>query len=135
MFVVLALFPHIKKEILRKAFPKPPYQLKLLDHRQTKLWRPAPNSRQARELLNNDRLVWSRKVSAITGHGPYNYHDHRVDPVNFPTNICDRCDLGVIQDARHIFTECPAFATLRQEVFENFEPNQDHRPSVRQIYF
>ena len=42
------------------------------NHRQTKLWRPAPNSRQARELLNNDRLVWSRKVSAITGHGPYN---------------------------------------------------------------
>ena len=55
-----------------------------------------------------------------------------MDPVNFPTNICDRCDLGVIQDARHIFTECPAFATLRQEVFENFEPDD---PGVNKLAF
>ena len=42
---------------------------------------------------------------------------------NFPTPICDRCDHGAIQDAEHIFTWCPAFSTLRQDVFENFEPD------------
>ena len=92
-------------------------------HRQTKLWRSGPSARQARELLDNDRLMWSRKVSAITGHGPYNYHDHTVDPINYPTAICDRCDTGAIQDAWHIFARCPAFATLRQDVFENHEPD------------
>ena len=31
MFVVLALFPHMKRRyLLREAFPKPPYQLQLL---------------------------------------------------------------------------------------------------------
>ena len=49
--------------------------------------------------------------------------DHTVDPINYPTPTCDRCDTGAIQDAKHIFTQCPAFATLRQEVFENFEPD------------
>ena len=93
------------------------------NHRQTKLWRPAPNSKQARQLLANDRLMWSRKVSAITGHGPYNYHDHTVDPINYPTAICDRCDTGATQDAWHIFARCPAFANLRQDVFENHEPD------------
>ena len=93
------------------------------NHRQTKLWRPGPCARQARDLLKNDRLMWSRKVSAITGHGPFNYHDHTVDPINFPTATCDRCDTGATQDAEHIFTQCPAFATLRQDVFENFEPD------------
>ena len=39
---------------------------------------------QARELLDIDRITWSRKVSAITGHGPFNYHDHIVDPINGP---------------------------------------------------
>ena len=93
------------------------------NHRQTKLWRPGPCARKARELLKNDRLMWSRKVSAITGHGPFNYHDHTVDPINYPTPTCDRCDTGATQDAEHIFTQCPAFATLRQDVFENFEPD------------
>ena len=67
--------------------------------------------------------MWSRKVSAITGHGPFNYHDHTVDPINYPTPTCDRCGTGATQDAEHIFTQCPAFATLRQDVFENFEPD------------
>ena len=75
------------------------------EHRQTKLWRPAPCARQARELLGNDRLMWSRKVSAITGHGPFNYHDHTVDPINFLTAICDRCDTGATQDAEHVCVE------------------------------
>ena len=66
--------------------------------------------------------MWSRKVSAITGHGPFNYHDHLVNPINYPAETCDKCDTGARQDAWHIFTQCPAFATLRQENFEGHEP-------------
>ena len=91
-------------------------------HRQTKEWRPEPCASKAKELLNNDRIMWSRKVSTMTGHGPFNYHDNLVDPTNGPDMTCDRCDSGEIQDAAHVFTRCDAFATLRRDIFENHEP-------------
>jgi len=92
-------------------------------HRQTKLWRPEPCASKAKDLLNNDRLVWSRKVAAMTGHGPFNYHDNLVDPTNGVSAICDRCDSGEVQDAQHIFTRCDAFSDLRRAIFENHEPD------------
>ena len=85
--------------------------------------RPEPCASKAKDLLNNDRLVWSRKVSAMTGHGPFNYHDNLVDPTNGVSAICDRCDSGAVQDAQHIFTRCDAFADLRRAIFENHEPD------------
>ena len=71
--------------------PKPPLSLvntKLNKASQT-LWteewqQDMTTPQQARELLDIDRITWSRKVSAITGHGPFNYHDHIVDPINGP---------------------------------------------------
>ena len=92
-------------------------------HRQTKDWRPAPDASKARALLHNDRLMWSRKVALMTGHGPFNYHDRIVDPVNGPPNACNRCDSGETQDAKHILTRCDAFAELRREIFEDYEPD------------
>ena len=92
-------------------------------HRQTKDWRPEPCASKAKELLNNnDRLMWSRKVALMTRHGPFNYHDRIVDPINGPDNECNRCDSGETQDAKHILTRCDAFATLRREIFEDHEP-------------
>ena len=48
-------------------------------YRQTKDWRPEPCASKAKELLNNDRLMWSRKISTMTGHGQFNYHDNLVE--------------------------------------------------------
>ena len=36
--------------------------------------------------------------------------------------LCGRCDTGAKQDAWHIFTQCPAFATLRQQIFKDHKP-------------
>ena len=58
----------------------------------------------------------------MTEHGPFNYHDRIVDPINGPENACDRCDSGETQDAKHIFTRCDAFAELRRDIFEDYEP-------------
>ena len=65
--------------------------------------------------------MWSRKIATITGHGSFEYHDKKTDPINFPDNICDRCDQGVPQTAQHIITECDAFADLRRSIFQTLD--------------
>ena len=105
-----------------------------------KKWRPAPCASKAKELLCNDRLMWSRKNAAIIGHGPYNYHDRKVDPVDGPDFICERCDQGVPQYASHILKQCDAFAELRIDIFfRRYQPEDltqitDHQLR-RQIHF
>ena len=56
-----------------------------------------------------------------------------MDPINGPAATCDRCDTGATQDAWHIFSQCPAFATLRQEVFEDYEPEDLSRITDYQL--
>ena len=62
--------------------------------------------------------MWSGKVATITGHGSFKYHEKKADPVNVTDDICERCDRGVPQTARHIIAECDAFSTLRREIFQ-----------------
>ena len=50
------------------------------------------------------------------------WSDNLVDPTNGQSAICDRCDSGEIQDAKNVFTRCNAFAELRWEIFEKYEP-------------
>ena len=102
-------------------------------HRQTKDWRPEPCASKAKELLNNYRLIWSRKVASMTGHGPFNYHDRLVDPINGPSATCNRCDSGEIQDANHIFTRCDAFANLRFRIFEDRYPQDLTKITDKQL--
>ena len=64
--------------------------------------------------------MWRRKIGTITGHGPFKYHDNKSDPT--VDTICDRCDQGVPQDAKHIITECDAFSDLRRKIFETLDP-------------
>jgi len=103
------------------------------NHRQTKDWRPKPDARKARELLRSDRLTYSRKVSAMTGHGPFYYHDWKCGLIDWAAVNCDRCDMEVPQDAKHIFTECPAFANLRRDIFKNYAPQDLTQISDHQL--
>ena len=112
-----------KLNIATMALWKDEWQLNLKTkwpHRQTKQWLPAPSASKAKQLMKNDRLMWSRKIATITGHGSFKYHDRKSDPTVDP--ICDRCDQGVPQDAKHIIAECDAFADLRRKIFETFDP-------------
>ena len=45
----------------------------------------------------------------------------KTDPINFPDNICDRCDQGVPQTAKCIITECDAFTDLIRDIFQTLD--------------
>ena len=91
-------------------------------HRQTKNWKPQPDGSAARILVqNNDRLSFSTKVGILTGHGNFNYHEHKINNEIDPT--CDLCDGNYIQDAEHIFRECEKIFVERQIIFGNDRPD------------
>ena len=94
------------------------------DHRQTKDWFPATCARFSFQLLkNSSRIMFSKKVHVITGHGFFNDHEYTVNPSDDgPGPLCDRCDADVRQTAKHIFQECDAFAHLRLLVFKDPYP-------------
>ena len=58
----------------------------------------------------------------MAGQGPFYYHDWKCGLIDYSAVICDRCDMDKPQDSKHIFTECPAFATLRRKIFKDHEP-------------
>ena len=58
----------------------------------------------------------------MTGHGPFYYHDWKCGLIDWDAVNCDRCDMEVPQDAKHIFTECPTFANLRRDIFKDHQP-------------
>ena len=98
------------------------------NHRQTKDWFPQPNARRSFLLVkNNDRIMFSRKVHIMTGHGPFNYHEDRCKPADGPGPFCDRCmDTDALQTSKHILQECEVFAHLRQVIFgQAFPVNMD----------
>ena len=95
--------------------------------------RPKPNAKKAKDLLSNDRLGYSRKVAAMTGHGPFYYHDYKCGLIDWSAVNCDRCDMEKPQDSKHIYTECPAFATLRREIFKDHEPEDLTQITVSQL--
>jgi len=70
----------------------------------------------------NSRVSFSRKVSSITGHGSFKYHDYIVSKGTV-SKICDLCDGGYTQDAEHIFRECEKFFIPRQIIFGNDKPD------------
>ena len=58
-----------KLNIATMALWKDEWQLNLKTkwpHRQTKQWLPAPSASKAKQLMKNDRLMWSRKIATIS---------------------------------------------------------------------
>ena len=95
------------------------------NHRQTKDWFPEPNNRRSFLLVrNNDKIMLSRKIHIMTGHGPFNYHEDRCKPADGPGPFCDRCmDTEALQTSKHILQECEAFAHLRHIIFGQAFPD------------
>ena len=95
------------------------------NHRQTKDWFPEPNPRRSFLLVkNNDRIMFSRKVHIITGHGPFTYHEDRCKPADGPGPFCDLCmDTDALQTSKHILQECEVFAHLRHVIFKDAFPD------------
>ena len=93
-------------------------------HLQTKDWFPKTCAKFSFQLLNSSRIMFSKKVQIITGHGFFNGHSYKCNPDDDgPGPLCDRCDARVKQTVKHLFTECDAFAHLRLMIFGRAFPS------------
>ena len=93
------------------------------NHQQTKNWREKPDGKAARELVqNNSRITFSQKVGIMTGHSNFAYHENLVSKGE-ESDKCWLCDEGKVQDAEHIFRECPKFWSQREIIFGNERPD------------
>ena len=58
----------------------------------------------------------------MTGHSNFAYHENIVSKGE-ESDKCWLCDGDYVQDAEHIFRECPKFWTQREIIFENERPD------------
>ena len=46
---------------------------------------------------------------------------YRLKKKTFGQKMCDRCDLGINEDARHIIMQCPFYCEERANMFNEIE--------------
>ena len=81
--------------------------------RQTKIFIQRPDKKISQSALGLSRRDLSRLVSAITGHGPFGYHQHLLNPeVN---QMCRYCG-DALETFEHFVTVCPLFVAKRLEI-------------------
>ena len=49
------------------------------------------------------------------------FTDYRIKKQTFGFKMCDRCDLGILENARHIILQCPFFSQERANMFNELE--------------
>ena len=92
-------------------------------HAQTKYWLPKPDPFLATKLLQMSRKHLGINIQFFSGHGWWRRHlmTARLSKV-------DQCQLCLEDQAVkcpiHLFSECPALAWLRQELFNDSYPTQ-----------
>ena len=69
-----------------------------------------------KKLLNN-RGSYRTAVQLITGHAGLNYHLHKMGKV--ASKICPNCEYSE-ETVGHFLGQCPAFNTIRGQVFNTF---------------
>ena len=92
-------------------------------HAQTKYWLPQPDSFLATKLLQMSRKHLGVNIQFFSGHGWWRRHlmTARLSKVN----QCRLClEDQAVKCPIHFFSECPALAWLRQELFNNSYPTQ-----------
>ena len=51
--------------------------------------------------------------------------DYRIKRKSYAYKMCDRCDLGINEDARHLILQCPFYDADRMEMFNEIESVSD----------
>ena len=82
--------------------------------RQTKLFLSKISSSFSEAALTLNRWSLSRIVSAITGHGPFNYHQHLLGTVD--SSACRLCSLEP-ENFFHLLTVCPRLMSARLKIY------------------
>ena len=95
----------------------------LRGHAQTKYWLPQPDSFLATKLLQMSRKHLGVNIQFFSGHGWWRRH-----LMIAKLSKVDQCQLCLedqaIECPIHFFSECPALAAVRQELFNDTYPTQ-----------
>ena len=83
-----------------------------IDCRQTKLWFPKPNHKEATNIINLEKANFGLMTRWLTGHCFLARHESIIN--NFDP-ICNKCFLDD-QTPWHLLTECPATLKIRKEI-------------------
>ena len=92
-------------------------------HTQTKYWLPRPDSFLATKLLQMSRKHLGYNIQFFSGHGWWRKH-----LMTAKLSKSDKCRLCLedqaVETPIHLFSECPALAGFRQELFNDSYPSQ-----------
>ena len=65
------------------------------------------------------------KMSAIvTDSSLLKASDVRLKNKSFWSKVCVRCELGIVEDAKHVVMQCPYYQNIRQEMLDEIEQLQ-----------
>ena len=99
--------------------------------RQTKQFLNKLNAKFSAELMKENRKTVTRLISAITGHGPFAYHQSLVCPELSPG--CRFCEEGPVETFFHFINDCPCFAESRAAITGGYEIDRSYEWTVGQI--
>ena len=87
-------------------------------HRQTKLFFPTINKSKTDRLYKTSKAIYSQAVRWITGFNGLAYQNHKINPVEFPSPLCQLCEGWVEETSSHLISECPALFWERKDAFK-----------------
>ena len=86
-------------------------------HRQTKLFFPLIDKAKADKLYKSKKSLYSQAIRWITGFNGLAYQNHKINPVDFPSPLCQLCEEGVEETSSHLISECPSLFWERLHAF------------------
>ena len=86
-------------------------------HRQTKLFFPSIDVAKAAKLYKSKKSLFSQAIRWITGFNGLAYQNHKINPVDFPSPLCQLCEEWVEETSSHLISECPSLFWERLHAF------------------
>ena len=87
-------------------------------HRQTKLFFPTVDKRKAAKLYKSSKSLYSQAIRWITGFNGLAYQNHKINPTEFPSPLCQLCGGWTEETSSHLITECPSLFWERLHAFQ-----------------
>ena len=57
-------------------------------------------------------------ASIVTDSSLFKTNDYRLKNASFWSKVCETCDLGIQESARHIVMQCPQYEEVRAEMLD-----------------
>ena len=57
-------------------------------------------------------------AAIVTDSSLFKTNDYRLKNASFWSKVCERCDLGIKESARHVVMQCPQYEGVRAEMLD-----------------